>query len=80
MRVVDRYSGKGVTYLQYRWDYAAEAVETLIRECGLSQDATVADIGSGTGMVARHFVDRVETVFCRRAELRDAAYRNRRAW
>ena len=63
MNVVDRYSGKVVDYFQGRWDYAEEAVQALVGECGLSKDSIVADIGSGTGMVARHFVDRVRTVF-----------------
>lgn len=63
MNAVDRYSEKAVTYAQCRWDYAAEAIQTLVTECGLSENWIIADIGSGTGMVTRHFVDRVRTVF-----------------
>lgn len=63
MNVVDRYSTRTAAYARFRWDYAAKAIETLLRECGLCANAAVADIGSGTGLVARHFVDRVRTVF-----------------
>jgi len=63
MNAVDRYSEKAVTYARCRWDYAAEAIQALVTECGLSEHSIVADIGSGTGMVTRHLVDRVQTVF-----------------
>src|ERR1700675_2766989 len=63
MNVVNRYSERMAAYVRFRWDYAPEAVEAFVQECGLSNDACIADIGSGTGMLARHFVDRVRTIF-----------------
>ena len=63
MNAVDRYSERAVTYAQCRWDYAAEAIQALVMECGLSEDSILADIGSGTGMVTRHFLNRVRIVF-----------------
>jgi ubiquinone/menaquinone biosynthesis C-methylase UbiE len=62
VNVVDRYSGKALAYAR-RWEYSAEAIQALVIECGLSEDSIVADIGSGTGMVTRHFVDRARTVY-----------------
>jgi SAM-dependent methyltransferase len=62
MNVVDRYSGKALAYAR-RWEYSAEAIQALVIECGLSEDSIVADIGSGTGMVTGHFVDRVRAVY-----------------
>jgi ubiquinone/menaquinone biosynthesis C-methylase UbiE len=63
MKAFDRFSQRAIVYAQCRWDYADEAVDALAAECQLAADWQVADIGSGTGMVARHFVDRVKTVF-----------------
>jgi len=63
MNAVDRYSEKAVTYAECRWNYAPKAIQALVMECGLSENSSVADIGSGTGMVTRHLVDRVRTVF-----------------
>jgi SAM-dependent methyltransferase len=63
MRAVDRYTGKAICYAQCRWDYAKEATDAISNECGLSESSTVADIGSGTGMLTRHFARRVGTIF-----------------
>ncbi len=63
MNAVDRFSERAIPYAQCRWDYAEEAIQALVTACGLSAESIIADIGSGTGMVARHFVDRVRTVF-----------------
>jgi SAM-dependent methyltransferase len=63
MKAVDRYSQRAISYARYRWDYAPAAVEAAVTECGLTEHSIIADIGSGTGMLTRHFVDRVRTVF-----------------
>ena len=63
MKAADRYSQRAISYARYRWDYAPAAVEAAVAECGLTEHSIIADIGSGTGMLARHFVDRVRTVF-----------------
>jgi SAM-dependent methyltransferase len=62
MNTVPRFSERAHSYDRFRWDYVDEAVKTVIAECGLSRNAIVADIGSGTGMLARHFVGRVGVV------------------
>jgi SAM-dependent methyltransferase len=44
-------------YIKYRPGYPVEVVDTLRAECGLDPDWHVADIGSGTGLLARLFLD-----------------------
>ena len=52
---------KAWLYEKYRLPYAREAVDDLLRRIG---DApVVADVGAGTGQLARLFAERSETVF-----------------
>lgn len=44
-------------YVRFRPGYPAGVAELVARECGLSAGAVVADIGSGTGFLARVFLD-----------------------
>jgi SAM-dependent methyltransferase len=44
-------------YVKYRPGYPAAVLDALIQECGLAPDWQVADIGSGTGLLARLFLD-----------------------
>jgi SAM-dependent methyltransferase len=59
---ISGYSDKVSAYARYRWEYAPEAVDVFVSRIGLSSDWVVADVGSGTGMLARHLVDRVRTL------------------
>lgn len=43
-------------YARYRPGYPAEVLGTLTRACGLTRDWMIADIGSGTGNLARLFL------------------------
>ncbi len=52
-----RFSSRVDDYVRYRPSYPAEIVELLARECGLSLESTVGDIGSGTGFLAKLFLD-----------------------
>jgi SAM-dependent methyltransferase len=45
------------TYMKYRPGYPAEVMNMLRSACGLTQNWRVADIGSGTGLLARLFLD-----------------------
>ncbi len=63
MDTVSRFSAKVEKYEQYRWDFTTEAIDKIFEIVQLSSSSTVADIGSGTGMVAQHFVERVQQVF-----------------
>lgn len=44
-------------YARYRPGYPTEALHELTRVCGLTPDWVVADIGSGTGNLARVFLE-----------------------
>lgn len=57
------YSTKAEKYAKYRWDYAPEAVETIVEVTGMSRAWTMADLGAGTGIFTRHFVDRIEKIY-----------------
>jgi ubiquinone/menaquinone biosynthesis C-methylase UbiE len=63
MDAVRRFSSKAEKYARYRWDYALKAIDAIFDITQISPEAAVADIGSGTGMLSRHFVDRVKHVF-----------------
>ncbi len=57
-----RFSSRVENYVRYRPGYPREIVSTLERECGLSPRAVIADIGSGTGLLAQIFLDQRYTV------------------
>jgi SAM-dependent methyltransferase len=59
----DAYTHKAEDYAAYRPPYAPEAVDALLTFTGVKPDWRVADIGSGTGNVARHLVGRARQVF-----------------
>lgn len=52
-----RFSSRVDDYLRYRPSYPAEIVPLLERECGLTTNSLIADIGSGTGFLAKLFLD-----------------------
>ncbi len=47
-----RFSSRVDNYVKYRPGYPAAIVPLLARECGLAPQAVIADIGSGTGLLA----------------------------
>jgi ubiquinone/menaquinone biosynthesis C-methylase UbiE len=47
----ERFTGRVESYRRYRPGYPAQVVETLRRECGLRDDAHVADVAAGTGLL-----------------------------
>ncbi|MFC1851940.1 class I SAM-dependent methyltransferase [candidate division CSSED10-310 bacterium] len=57
------YSSKAEKYAQYRWDYAPEAINMIIKTTGISATSSIADIGAGTGILSQHFVELVKNVF-----------------
>ena len=57
------FTKKAKDYALYRPQYADKAIDTLIDIVGISSTWNVAVIGSGTGNVSRHLVDKVNRVF-----------------
>src|SRR4029077_9627439 len=58
-----RFSGRVQNYVRYRPGYPPEVVRTLQDECGLSSNAIVADIASGTGLWTRILLENGNRVF-----------------
>jgi SAM-dependent methyltransferase len=52
-----RFSRRVDDYVKYRPTYPLAVLDLLIREAGLKPGMVVADIGSGTGLLARLFLD-----------------------
>lgn len=46
-----RFSDRVANYVAWRPGYPAGVVDTLIERCGLTPEAWVADVGSGTGLL-----------------------------
>jgi SAM-dependent methyltransferase len=51
------FSSRVENYVKYRPGYPVGVVETLRDACGLTPESQVADVGSGTGLLARLFLD-----------------------
>jgi len=51
-----RFSNRVDNYLKYRPRYPPEIIPLLNKECGLTPDSLIADIGSGTGFLAELFL------------------------
>ncbi len=52
-----RFSNRVEDYVRYRPGYPRAVIDLLRKECGLTADSVVADIGSGTGFLARLFLE-----------------------
>ena len=52
----ERFTDTVQDYVKYRPSYPRAVLDLLIKECGLSQDKVIADIGSGTGLLAQLFL------------------------
>jgi SAM-dependent methyltransferase len=53
-----RFSSRVDNYIKYRPSYPQALIDLLAAECGLSSDSTIADIGSGTGILAELLLQR----------------------
>jgi 16S rRNA A1518/A1519 N6-dimethyltransferase RsmA/KsgA/DIM1 with predicted DNA glycosylase/AP lyase activity len=63
MDTTKKFSSKAEKYAKYRWDYAEQAIQTILSVTHVSATSVMADIGAGTGILTRHFVDKVERVY-----------------
>ncbi|HEY2883250.1 MAG TPA: hypothetical protein VGJ15_12470, partial [Pirellulales bacterium] len=58
-----RFSNRVQDYVRYRPGYPTETLQLLQREAGLTSAAAVADVGSGTGISSKLFLDHGNTVY-----------------
>lgn len=58
-----RFTDRVQNYVRYRPGYPQEMIDCLKAETGLTADTLVADVGSGTGILTRLFLDNGNTVF-----------------
>ena len=58
-----RFSNRVENYRKYRPRYPKAIIPLLEQECGLTHDARIADIGSGTGLLAELFLEHGNRVF-----------------
>jgi ubiquinone/menaquinone biosynthesis C-methylase UbiE len=63
MRTVERFSNLVEDYVKYRPSYPAKVLQLLLDEMNLCKDSIVADIGAGTGISARLFLENGNQVF-----------------
>ena len=59
----DRFSDRVENYRKYRPSYPAKVIDILRTRLGLSSEHTVADVGAGTGISSKLFLDNGNTVF-----------------
>jgi SAM-dependent methyltransferase len=52
-----RFSNRVEDYARYRPGYPPQVLETLQRECGLTAQSLIADVGCGTGILSRLFCE-----------------------
>ena len=58
-----RFSNRVADYVRYRPGYPLALIDLLRAECGLRPDQVIADVGSGTGLLSRLFLDNGNRVF-----------------
>lgn len=59
----NRFSNRAADYARYRPGYPREVLEVLRTWCDLRPEHSIADIGSGTGLLARLFLENGNRVF-----------------
>jgi SAM-dependent methyltransferase len=64
MSPTDRpYATRAEHYAKHRPRYPAELLQILTKECGLSPDWVIADVGSGTGLLTELFLENGNAAF-----------------
>ncbi len=60
---IERFSNRVENYVKYRPDYPAEILQLFAAEMNLRKESVIADIGAGTGISARLFLENGNPVF-----------------
>lgn len=60
---VERFSNRVANYVKYRPHYPRTVLDFFKSELGLSADSVIADIGSGTGISSKLFLENGNTVY-----------------
>ena len=63
MKPTERFSRRVDNYVRYRPGYPAEIISQLQKDCGFTRNSIVADVGSGTGFLAKLFLANGNRVF-----------------
>lgn len=63
LRPTERFSNRVENYVKYRPSYPPALVDLLASRCGLTPDSTIADVGSGTGLLTQLFLQRGYRVY-----------------
>lgn len=58
-----RFSSRVDDYIKYRPSYPPQVLATLQQECALTPASVIADVGSGTGILAELFLKNGNTVY-----------------
>src|SRR5437868_3916887 len=63
MENAERFSNRVANYVKYRPDYPGEIIGYLEANCGLTQESVIADMGCGTGISSKMFLENGNRVF-----------------
>ena len=63
LKSTQRFSNRVENYVKYRPHYPLEIIDFLKSECNLNENTIIADIGSGTGISTKLFLDNGNKVF-----------------
>jgi SAM-dependent methyltransferase len=63
MKTVERFSNRVENYVKYRPTYPAQVLDLFRDRMNLQNDSTIADIGSGTGISSKLFLENDNEVF-----------------
>jgi SAM-dependent methyltransferase len=63
MNTVERFSNRVANYVKYRPGYPVEVIQFFKDRLGLNFGSVIADIGSGTGLSAKVFLENGNTVY-----------------
>jgi ubiquinone/menaquinone biosynthesis C-methylase UbiE len=59
----ERFSNRVDDYVRYRPSYPPAILDVLRQDCGLKQDSIIADVGSGTGILTKVFLNNGNLVY-----------------